>query len=115
MFRVPPLTPRDAVRMLGCLAGIETKKEKTMPEETKNPWIEYSKGHWTREFPKEPGTYSVTGAGFDHEDPGNKVIHVVRLPSGELESFPKWRGWWWSVAIPSLPTVEQSLKEQQKS
>lgn len=50
MFRVPPLTPRDAVRMLGCLAGIETKKEKTMPEETKNPWIEYSKGYWTREF-----------------------------------------------------------------
>lgn len=77
-----------------------------------NPWVKYSQGRWTRETPKEPGTYTVTTA--DPEllgcAPGHSTIHVVRMPNGDLyvtnENF---KGYWWSEPLPDLPTVASQM------
>jgi hypothetical protein len=71
-----------------------------------NPWVKYSQGHWTREMPAEPGCYTVTSADplLAGEDPGHRVVYIVRMPNGDLYCTEEcFKGFWWSEPLPSLP------------
>ena len=61
-------------------------------------WAEYLGGCWTRERPEVPGTYPVATLEGHHTG-----YRELSLRGGQILGAGVWRGWWWSVRLPSPP------------
>lgn len=82
-------------------------------------WVEFLNGMWTKEPPKKPGTYYVRRKGESYAKPlivfnniasPPELVYVSEGFGGEWEFAKEADFWWWSVEIPLMPDPPKEKK-----